>query len=185
VSRGRGRAAVLVEKSRLNLIGAYGLYGLLLFLAQTTLLSRLHLFGAAPMLTVAATVSVALFEGELTGALFGLLLGFSVDVTVSADPGVTALTLMLIGTVTGLLTRMHLLRSMISATVLYFASHAGILLGNLLFRLLVTGSFEGFLNFLLYQLLTAAISTPTLPLCYYAAWKLNHTFGGVESDREP
>ena len=53
------------------------------------------------VLTVAVTVCVALFEGELTGALFGFLLGFAIDVTVAAQTGVTALTLMLVGTATG------------------------------------------------------------------------------------
>ncbi|MBQ3077658.1 MAG: rod shape-determining protein MreD [Clostridia bacterium] len=176
---------MLIEKSRLNLIGAYGLFGLGLFLLQTTLLSRLQLFGAAPVLTVAVTVCVALFEGELTGALFGFLLGFAIDVTVAAQTGVTALTLMLVGTATGLLCRMQLLRNMISASVLYLLAYGGVILGNGLFRLLVTGSFGGYPAFVLYQLTTAVVSCPMLPLCYYAAWKLNHTFGGIESDREP
>ena len=78
---------ILIEKSRLNLIGAYGALGLAVFLLQTTLLSGWRILQVTPVMTVAAVVCVAVFEGEVTGGLFGLFLGLALDATVSTNSG--------------------------------------------------------------------------------------------------
>ena len=100
---------ILIEKSRLNLIGAYGALGLVVLLLQTTLLSGLRLLLVTPVMTVAAVVCVALFEGEVSGGLFGLFLGLALDATVSANTGASALTLMLVGALAGLVSRLFML----------------------------------------------------------------------------
>ena len=88
---------ILIEKSRLNLIGAYGALGLAVFLLQTTLLSGWRILQVTPVMTVAAVVCVAVFEGEVTGGLFGLFLGLALDATVSTNSGAAALSLLLVG----------------------------------------------------------------------------------------
>ena len=92
---------ILIEKSRLNLIGAYGALGLAVFLLQTTLLSVWRILQVTPVMTVAAVVCVAVFEGEVTGGLFGLFLGLALDATVSTNSGAAALSLLLVGALSG------------------------------------------------------------------------------------
>ena len=71
---------ILIEKSRLNLIGAYGALGLAVFLLQTTLLSGWRILQVTPVMTVAAVVCVvgwtdaSKFEGLLPDIMRALSL---------------------------------------------------------------------------------------------------------------
>ena len=100
---------ILIEKSRLNLIGAYGALGLAVFLLQTTLLSGWRILQVTPVMTVAAVVCVAVFEGEVTGGLFGLFLGLALDATVSTNSGAAALSLLLVGALSGFVCKTFML----------------------------------------------------------------------------
>ncbi len=54
----------------------YGLPLFLLIVAQCTLFARLSVFGAIPDLALAATVTIAIKDGERAGAVFGIASGF-------------------------------------------------------------------------------------------------------------
>lgn len=174
-----------VERSRANLVAAYGLLLLAVLLSQTTLLARLQILGYAPVTTVACTVCVALFEGEDIGALFGLLLGFGIDATVSPIMGLTALKLLLIGFCVGYVARTLMLRNGIAALVLYGASHAGLLLADLLLRLLVTGSWSGYVGATTDAVVAALLSAAWLLLFYPLTRGMNQSFGGEGADTDP
>ena len=54
----------------------YGVALFVLAVMQTTLLARLSLFGAVPDLMLAATLTLAMHDGERTGAVAGIAAGF-------------------------------------------------------------------------------------------------------------
>ncbi|MBQ6059648.1 MAG: hypothetical protein IJL39_06320 [Clostridia bacterium] len=172
---------MILEKSRLNQIAVYGLLDLAVFLLQTTLLSDLRLMGVVPVMTVAAVVAVAMFEGELTGGLFGLFLGLAMDATVSAAAGRSALTLLLIGALCGLVSRLYMLPGFFSAFSLYCCSYAAILAGDLLLRLIVTADFSGFFAHAESIAMTAVTSFFYLPIFYLIARRIHLTFSGEQT----
>ena len=172
---------MILEKSRLNQIAAYGLFDVAVFLMQTTLLSNIRLLGVVPVMTVAAVVTVAMFEGELTGGLFGLFLGLAMDATVSAVAGRSALTFLLVGALCGLVSRLYMLPGFFSAFSLYFWTYAAILAGDLLFRLIVTADFSGFLPYAESTILTAVTSFFYLPIFYLLARRIHLTFSGEQT----
>ena len=58
---------------------AYGLSAYVLLLLQSSFFNRLTICGAGPMLLQVCVVCVAIFEGHLPGAVFGLVCGFCLD----------------------------------------------------------------------------------------------------------
>ena len=169
---------ILIEKSRLNVIGAYGALGLAVFLLQTTLLSGWKVLQTTPVMTLAAVVCVAVFEGEVTGGLFGLFLGLALDATVSANSGAAALSLLLVGALSGFVCRTFMLPGFSCALVLYLASYAALIVGDLLLRLLITAQLSGFFRVAEVYTTTALVSLLYLPPLYYVARRVNLTFGG-------
>ena len=169
---------ILIEKSRLNLIGAYGALGLAVFLLQTTLLSGWRILQVTPVMTVAAVVCVAVFEGEVTGGLFGLFLGLALDATVSTNSGAAALSLLLVGALSGFVCKTFMLPGFSCALVLYPASFAALIVGDLLLRLLITAQLSGFFRVAEVYTTTALVSLFYLPPLYYVARRMNLSFGG-------
>lgn len=169
---------ILIEKSRLNLIGAYGALGLAVFLLQTTLLSGWRILQVTPVMTVAAVVCVAVFEGEVTGGLFGLFLGLALDATVSTNSGAAALSLLLVGALSGFVCKTFMLPGFSCALVLYLASYAALIVGDLLLRLLITARLSGFFRVAEVYTTTALVSLFYLPPLYYVARRMNLSFGG-------
>ena len=157
---------ILIEKSRLNLIGAYGALGLAVFLLQTTLLSGWRILQVTPVMTVAAVVCVAVFEGEVTGGLFGLFLGLALDATVSTNSGAAALSLLLVGALSGFVCKTFMLPGFSCALVLYLASYAALIVGDLLLRLLITAQLSGFFRVAEVYTTTALVSLFYLPPLY-------------------
>ncbi|NLT58220.1 MAG: hypothetical protein GXX99_04575 [Clostridiales bacterium] len=170
----------MADENRAASLAAYGLLAVAVAVLQTTLFARLHILGTIPLMTYAATVCVAMFEGEQTGALFGLLTGYCIDVTASAVFGRTALILMLAGYAAGYLARTLILQSLTSAASLYGLAHGLVIAGDLLLRLLVTFSLAGFGGAALAQLRLAAVSLPYLPLFYLIVRRLGRAFGRPE-----
>ena len=168
---------ILIEKSRLNLIGAYGALGLAVFLLQTTLLSGWRILQVTPVMTVAAVVCVAVFEGEVTGGLFGLFLGLALDATVSTNSGAAALSLLLVGALSGFVCKTFMLPGFSCALVLYLA-YAALIVGDLLLRLLITAQLSGFFRVAEVYTTTALVSLFYLPPLYYVARRMNLSFGG-------
>ena len=169
---------ILIEKSRLNLIGAYGALGLAVFLLQTTLLSGWRILQVTPVMTVAAVVCVAVFEGEVTGGLFGLFLGLALDATVSTNSGAAALSLLLVGALSGFVCKTFMLPGFSCALVLYLAWYAALIVGDLLLRLLITAQLSGFFRVAEVYTTTALVSLFYLPPLYYVARRMNLSFGG-------
>ena len=169
---------ILIEKSRLNLIGAYGALGLAVFLLQTTLLSGWRILQVTPVMTVAAVVCVAVFEGEVTGGLFGLFLGLALDATVSTNSGAAALSLLLVGALSGFVCKTFMLPGFSCALVLYLASYAALIVGDLLLRLPITAQLSGFFRVAEVYTTTALVSLFYLPPLYYVARRMNLSFGG-------
>lgn len=169
---------ILIEKSRLNLIGAYGALGLAVFLLQTTLLSGWRILQVTPVMTVAAVVCVAVFEGEVTGGLFGLFLGLALDATVSTNSGAAALSLLLVGALSGFVCKTFMLPGFSCALVLYLASYAALIVGDLLLRLLITAQLSGFFRVAEVYTTTAMVSLFYFPPLYYVARRMNLSFGG-------
>ena len=170
-----------LERSRINLVAAYGLLLLAVLLAQTTLFARLQILGYAPVMTLACTVCVALFEGEEVGGLFGLLLGFGIDATASTVMGLTALKLMLIGFAVGFAARTLVLRNGIASLLLYGAAHLGLLVADFLLRLLVTASWGGYFPSVADTLTAAVLSALWLLLFYPVVHSMNRSFGGTDA----
>jgi rod shape-determining protein MreD len=80
--------------------------GLLVVLAvvlQVTVLNRLPLPGAAPDLVLVVVVAVGLLQGPRTGMLVGFAAGLLGDLSGDAELGRTALVLVLVGFLAGLL----------------------------------------------------------------------------------
>lgn len=55
---------------------SYGLAFLLVFFFESCVFNRFPIHGAIPMLAPLVVVAVALFEGPINGAVFGLVIGF-------------------------------------------------------------------------------------------------------------
>lgn len=99
----------------------------------------------------------------------------------SANTGASALTLMLVGALAGLVSRLFMLPGFFSALVLYFASYAALIGGDLLLRLLVTADLAGFFRVAEFYTTTALVSLFYLPLFYCIARRMNLSFGGDRS----
>ena len=67
------------EKINVGKILRYGLYLLVLLIAQNILFTQLRLLGVCPMVLPAAAVAMGMFEGATWGPLFSLLLGYFAD----------------------------------------------------------------------------------------------------------
>lgn len=81
----------------------YALGAIPVWLIETTVLSRLPLFGIIPVLLPLAAVAAALFEGARAGAIYGLCVGVVADAVYPGTPGGMILALAVIGWLTGIL----------------------------------------------------------------------------------
>ena len=64
------------------------------------------------------------------------------------------------------------------ALVLYLASYAALIVGDLLLRLLITAQLSGFFRVAEVYTTTALVSLFDLPPLYYVARRMNLSFGG-------
>ena len=63
----------------------------------------LSFMGVTPLITLLAVVSIAIIEGEFSGALFGLFAGMLIDIGAFHIFGLATFTFMLIGCIVGLI----------------------------------------------------------------------------------
>ncbi len=89
----------------------YGILGLLLVLMQISFFSRIKPFGAVPDVLIAAVFSVAMFENERFGAIFGLAVGFFVEAAGGVGVSLLPLVYMLVGYICGLVASEYYRRS--------------------------------------------------------------------------
>ena len=89
-----------------------------------------------------------------------------------------ALSLLLVGALSGFVCRTFMLPGFSCALVLYLASYAALIVGDLLLRLLITAQLSGFFRVAEVYTTTALVSLLYLPPLYYVARRVNLTFGG-------
>ena len=68
-----------LEKINMGKVLRYGIYLLVLLIAQNILFTQLRILGVCPMVLPAAAVAMGMFEGATWGPLFSLLLGIFAD----------------------------------------------------------------------------------------------------------
>lgn len=122
--------------------------------------------GISPLPLIPLAAIIAMYEGELSGAIFGLVAGLLMDATALHTAGFSALTLMVIGCACGLLT-VHLMRNTILAC-LTLCTGAAFLYGLLhwLFFDVIAGREHPF-SYLLSFMLPRALYTTALSIPLY------------------
>ena len=160
-------------------IKKYGLYILMLILAgifQNTLHIFPSIYGIRPILLIQVAVSIAMFEGEVVGAVAGFLAGALWDiVTVSAD-GYVAFYLMVTCAICGMLLRILMRNNFItfiimngSITTIFFLFYALLFVG----ARGIYGSFymilRAYLPMVIYSLLLS-------PIFYYLVRAINRKY---------
>ena len=110
----------------------YALLGLLFVLLQISFFSRVKPFGSIPDVLIAAVFSVAMFENERVGAIFGLSVGFIVEAAGGVGVSLLPLIYMLVGYVCGLVASEYYKRSLL----LFLIFDAGALLVRMFTTLL-------------------------------------------------
>lgn len=161
-----------VNRLLFNRSAAYGLFGLVVFLLQASVMPHFAIGGVKPQLLLGCVVCVALREGEAAGSIFGGLLGLLCDLLVSPVGGFYTFCFVLLGAVLGFCAQLFLRDTLLSAVVLgagatlgfsllsFFAFHRGVTLQNL-----------G--NALLWVCLPELLYTlPFLAVAYYAVHAL-------------
>jgi rod shape-determining protein MreD len=107
------------------------------FLLQTTVFSEVTLVGAKPELLYLVTIVFALLEGPATGATVGFVSGMAQDFFLNTPKGITALTLVLLGYIVGLLRTYIVSPSPVLPTILVaIGTFAGVMFHSLVSFLL-------------------------------------------------
>ena len=109
-------------KKNINRWSAYGIFYLLLVIIQTSQLLPVTLFGIAPNLMIPVVLSIAIWEGERVGSIFGLFCGFTWDILTSKVIGYNAVFLMFTGYIVGTLTKTYLRPTVLNALILNFSA---------------------------------------------------------------
>jgi rod shape-determining protein MreD len=144
----------------------FGLTILTAVLLQSTLFSRLALFGVSPDLVLAVVICFALIDGPTTGSVLGFSGGLLRDLLLDAPKGLTGLSYLIVGYAAGSI------RPYLQSTTV-FVPAAGIFVGSLsasaLYEILEgmlgrrTGSID---RALVVVLLTAVYNTLLVPFVY-------------------
>jgi len=118
--------------------GAYALALLPVWFLEAFVFSRIPLWSVTPMLLPLAAVVLAVLEGPLAGAGFGILVGMLCDMIYGSAGGMTLL-LSLLGTGAGLITQFRLRQNLLGCWLCSAAALA-ILDGlRVLWRLVIKG----------------------------------------------
>lgn len=96
---------------------------ILIFIVQSTP-GILQIMGVKPILLIPAMVSVAMYEGEFVGGVFGLLAGMLCDLGAFSFYGLYSMLLLLAGVFTGLMVIYWMHRSHRTALLLVFCTAA-------------------------------------------------------------
>lgn len=84
---------------------------LLTYILQATVFSRVHIFGARPLLLPLAAVAIAISEGSVKGGAFGIAAGMLCDMSFNQPTIQFTLILTLVGIVIGLLAETVLVKN--------------------------------------------------------------------------
>lgn len=158
------------------------LYALILFLAfilQTTP-GFLELFGVKPVLILPVILSIAMFEGEWAGGVYGVVGGLFWDTAADRLLGFNAILMLIACVITGLLV-MYLIRAKIWNSLLIVLS-AALLQGliDYFFYYLIWDYDFSYLILLKRVLPTAVYTTVISPLFFYLIRKISYSLSEVE-----
>ncbi|MBQ6540662.1 MAG: rod shape-determining protein MreD [Oscillospiraceae bacterium] len=95
-----------MDRTAVRKIIKYAAYGLLVFLAyvlQTTVFTRLKIFGTMPVLLPVAAAVIAVFEGGEAGAAYGLACGILCDLAFNQATVAMTMVLTVVGAAVGIL----------------------------------------------------------------------------------
>lgn len=108
----------LINLAKLRRAVVYGLFLVLLFAVQNLLGAYVSLWGVRAMFLPAAVVCVALFEGGVWGAMFGLAAGYFADMAFAENTVMFTLLFPMLGYFAGVLCKYTLRKALITALVL-------------------------------------------------------------------
>lgn len=150
----------------------YVLLAVILCIIQNT--PDLFVFwGHKPMLLVAMAVTVALFEGELVGGLFGAFAGFMCDLYGGEKVGYTALMLFLCCVLVGLAVQTFMHPSIFNDVLFTFITIVIIRSVSFFFSVILLGH-NGASQFFFYEILPMSIYTSIAALLFYVPmWRLH------------
>jgi len=155
-------------------------FGFFAAVIQSTLLSRLTLFGAVPDLALGIIVYSAYVNGVMTGQLSGFFSGITIDFLSASPPGLNALVRTLIGALAGVMKGTFFLDGIFLPMVL--SASATLLKAIILFllSLLFMGSVPSY-NFLAPVLWAEiALNTLSAPILF----AMLKRFGSLLAGRE-
>ena len=142
----------------------YGVELFLVYIIQFTPSLLPRFFGESPMLLTVCAVSIALFEGDITGMWFGMAAGLLMDIGSTAPFGFYALVNLTLCYGCGLLVMYLMRNNIVTAVILGFAAASIASLAQWIF---LAGTHD-FLFFLPEILLPRAVySTATMPAFFY------------------
>lgn len=127
-----GKYQVGVTVSEIVKYIVYALLGLTFILLQISFFPRVKVFGATPDVLIAAVFSVAMFENERVGAVFGLAVGFIAEAAGGVGVSLLPLVYMLVGYICGIVASEYYKRSVL----LFLIFDAGALLVRMFTTLL-------------------------------------------------
>lgn len=169
-----------INSRLLNKIALYGLLGLVVILFQTTFAHRVQIHGVQPSLLLPAVIAVSMFEGYVSGMVFGGLVGFVCDATAGRYVGVTAMLLMAVGFAVGYLCQVLVRRNLLSALLLYLLCAAAAHITVLSVYLLIYADPHGTLLQLLVLVKEYVYSVLFVPLCYLLVHWMNKRLAVLE-----
>ena len=157
----------------------YLIYALIVFLAhilQNTLFIFPEIASVRPLLLISVAVCIAMFEGELVGAVAGLVAGILWDtVTVTAD-GYNALYLTVTCAICGVLLRIFMRNNIITYIIMNSGITAVYLITYVLFFISARGIDGGTQLFFRYYLPMGIYSLLLTPFWYILIRTVNRKF---------
>lgn len=104
----------------------YALGVAVVWMAETLFLNRLPIFGVIPVLLPLAAVAVGMWEGALSGAVFGLCLGIFADAVYPGLPGGMTLGLCAIGGLAGAMSQFRLRQNLLGYLICSVVAMTGL-----------------------------------------------------------
>lgn len=144
----------------------YGIEIFLVYVLQSTPALIPEIFGEKPMLVVMCVVSIALFEGDVTGMWFGMAAGLLMDTGSTNPVGFYGLVLLCVCFGCGTLVMYLMRNNVMTSLILGFA--AAVLVSLVQWIFFAHSGVENIIFFIKSILLPRCIySTVTMPLFYY------------------
>lgn len=144
---------------------------LLTMLLQEFLFTRMQIYGIHPMLGGALTAVIAMFEGGIGGAVFGLIVGILQDTATIGYEGYYAIVYLLCGLFTGFVCEYMFRKSILTALLWALISSAAATLFYYMLFFLITGR-AGIAALWQVALPEIIYSTMMTPLVYYPAMRI-------------